>query len=57
MLRVLNPFTLKRDWRLISPYNITLESQKGHENKENDLLLKKLLIAQQPLTVNTFPFS
>ena len=51
---MLNSLTPKSDQHLISPYNITPESNiKGHENKGNDHQLKKFYIANQILLVST----
>ena len=44
MWRHLNPLTPESDQHLISPYSIIIKSHfLGHENKENDLQLKKFL--------------
>ena len=48
-----NPLTPKNDQPLISPYNITPESHKCHENKGNDHQLKKLPIDEQILISTT----
>ena len=51
---MLNSLTPKSDQHLISPYNITPESNiKGHENKGHDHQLKKFYIANQILLVST----
>ena len=47
-----NPFTLKSDQHLISPYNINPESKFSCENKGNDCQPKKLLIGKQILPVS-----
>ena len=52
-LIVVNPVTPKSYQHLISPYNNTLESNKGHENRGDDHQLKQLLIIKQILFVST----
>ena len=50
----LNPLTLGNDWHVISLYNIfQWITHKGHQKKENDHWLKKLLIVPQILLVST----
>ena len=46
--------TSRNDWHLISPYNITPElKHEGHENKGNDLQIKKLLFVKGIVPVST----
>ena len=49
MISWIIPLTLKSDQLLISPYNITPESNKGHKNQGNDHQLKFSLSALQEM--------